>query len=76
MFVVIWRNNALDELADAYVLADVPLRTQIEQTVVAWNQELANHPTALGESRTGSLRIALNAPAAILFDVDHTDRVV
>ena len=76
MFTVIWRDAALDELADVYVLADEASRTRLEQVVVGWNNQLNSTPMNLGESRTGNRRIALAGRCGIIFAVDAAVQVV
>jgi hypothetical protein len=73
MFAVIWRDPALDSLADAFVVADLPTRDAIEQAVNRLNAQLASDPDVLGESRPGlGRRIAFDHPCAIRFTVDHS----
>ena len=77
MFPVIWRDPALDALADAYVRADLPTRDAIEQAVTRLNTALAADPNGVGESRPGrGRRIAFDSPCAINFTVDDTDGAV
>lgn len=77
MFAVIWRDTALDALADDYVRADPSARDAIERAVTRLNNRLASDPTALGESRPGrGRRVAFDSPCAIRFTVDPADRVV
>ena len=52
MFPVIWRDPALDALADAYVVADLPTRAAIERAVTRLNAQLASDPDALDASIT------------------------
>ena len=70
MFAVIWRDAALNQLADAWVLADLPTRDAIEQAINRLNSRLAADPRHLGESRVGRRRVAFDAPCAISFVVD------
>jgi hypothetical protein len=76
MWSVIWRDTALDELADAMVGADLPTQDLITQRVEALNRRLALDPLSEGESRTGRVRIAFDDPVGILFTVSETDQVV
>ena len=66
MFALIWYDPALDSLADAFVVADLPTRDAIERAVMRLNARLASDPDALGESRPGQgRRIAFDSPCAI-----------
>jgi len=77
MWAVIWRDLALDALADVFVAADLLTRDAIEQAVTRLNARLASDPETLGESRPGpGRRIAYDSPRAIRFTVYPTDRVV
>lgn len=67
MFAVVWRTKALDRLADAYVVADPTDRDAIEQATTRLNAALADDPNQVGESRSGRLRVAHDAPCAIKF---------
>ncbi|MBP3958587.1 hypothetical protein J8F10_25340 [Gemmata sp. G18] len=71
MFAVIWRDSALDALADAFVQANTSTRDAIERAVIRFNNQLAADPNDLGESRSGAgRRIAYDSPCAIRFTVD------
>lgn len=76
MYPVIWRNLALDELADAIVAADLPTQDRIEKAVLALNARLARDPHNFGESRPARYRIAFHAPVGILFDIDPPTQAV
>lgn len=70
MYAVIWRDAALDQLADAWVATDAAGRVAIDQAVQRLNAELATDPATFGESRTGRRRVAFDAPCGISFVVD------
>ncbi len=76
MYEVIWRDSALDELADAFVKADLIKREALERAVVKLNAQLASEPFDLGESREGIDRVAFDRPCAINYWVDTILRVV
>jgi hypothetical protein len=76
MWAVIWRDTALDELADDMVRADLATQDLIAQQVQALNRRLALDPLNEGESRTGRVRVAFADPVGILFTVSATDQVV
>jgi hypothetical protein len=70
MWAVIWRDAALDQLADEYVAADLVTREAIDKAVQRLNAALAADPTDVGESRPGRRRVAFDAPCGINFVVD------
>lgn len=70
MYAVTWMSVALDELADAFVLADQPRRDSIEKAVLKLNMQLAADAIDLGESREGNQRVAFVRPCVIYFRVD------
>lgn len=76
MFAVIWRDNALDDLADAWVTASLQMRAVIESRIADLNKRLASDPMAEGESREGKRRIVFDAPVVLTCLVDQADRVV
>jgi hypothetical protein len=76
MFPVVWRNAALDQLADAVVRSDLPTQDRIERSVVRINARLARDPYAVGESRPGGYRIEFEAPVGVLFLIDGATEVV
>ena len=77
MFEVIWREEALDELADTWVQSDPLLRPAIEAAVVRLNARLAAEPIAVGESRGDELhRIAFDPPVVVTFAVETKNRIV
>ena len=60
MYAVIWRDAALNELADAFVVADLARRDALEQSVLRLNAQLAADPREVGESRSGKERVAFD----------------
>ena len=73
MYAVTWMSVALDELADAFVLADLPRRDAIEKAVLKLNKQLAADAIDLGESRDSNQRVAFVRPCAIYFRVDDPE---
>jgi hypothetical protein len=73
MYTVIWRDAALDALADAFVAADLLMRGRIERAVTRLNKQLAADPEDIGESRGGKRRIAFEAPCGIRYMVDTSN---
>lgn len=76
MFAVIWRDSALDELADAFVLADPATREMIMRAVSRFNAQLASDPAEVGESRSDRQRLAFDPPCAIIFLVNDPPGVI
>lgn len=76
MFVLIWLDAVLDELANLYVAADPTDRARMAAAVEALNARLRQDPLAEGESREGSLRITFIPLLAVTFHVSTTDYVV
>jgi hypothetical protein len=76
MNAVIWRDSALEALADAFVLSDLPTQDNIERIVKGLNARLLSDPHTLGESRGGQRRIAYRAPCAISFLIDDSSGIV
>lgn len=77
MFAVIWRDAALDELADAFVTADYASRDEIERAVNELNARLAADPMTLGESRARETeRIAFHGIISATYDVELSGRLV
>ncbi len=76
MFEVSWRDSALDELADAFVLSDMYNRDALERAVLKLNAQLAAELYDLGESRDGDDRVAFEKPCAINYWVDNLVRMV
>ena len=74
-FTVDWRPTAEDELIRLWV--DHPdERNEITAAAAALEAALRRDPEALGESRTGSTRIAFEGPLVIAFDVFLDQRLV
>ena len=76
MYAVVWKDAALDELADVYVAADPADRARMAAGVEALNTRLAADPLDEGESRGGTRRIAFPDLLAVSFTIDPVDRVV
>ncbi len=69
MFQLIWRDSALDALADHYVAADPKTRQKMASLVDAMNNRLKNDPLGEGESRPGNYRVTFLNGLTITFDV-------
>jgi len=74
--IVEWTESALDRLADLYVAVDRQEQDRIESTVQTINRMLADDPSSLGESRSGSRRVWFQDPLMIIFRIDPKERLV
>lgn len=73
-YTVLWTPSAESELARLWTTAAD--RAQLTNAADALDAALARDPRALGESRGGETRIAVEPPLAVLFDIDEDDRIV
>lgn len=76
-YTVVWTQEAEDELATAWL--DAPssvLRDEITANVAAIEGALRTQPSETGESRAGSIRMAVVGPAGIVFRVLEDDCMV
>ena len=76
MFVLVWTEHALDDLADAWVAADPATRERIEAGINRLNAELRDNPNEVGESRPDNRRIGFAGPLVVIFRIDMNARVV
>jgi hypothetical protein len=73
---VVWRNKALDELADIWVRTPAAGRPAIEAAVERIKRLLRDDPAAQGESRGGAWRVMFEPPLGVTFHVDDAAGVV
>ena len=73
-YTVVWKQAAEDELAQLW--NEAADRDAVRQAADRMEKLLATQPLALGESRTGSMRIAFESPLGMFFDVSEQDRLV
>ena len=69
-YLVVWSQEALDEIAALWIAAPSEVRAAI---LKAWRQvddELAQTPEELGESRDAGKRIWFAPPLGVLFKID------
>jgi hypothetical protein len=76
MYTLVWRERALDRLADIYVAVDPATRAAIAAGVIALNKRLAADPLHEGESRYGGYRVTFTQSLAVSFHVNVADRIV
>lgn len=66
-----WADEALDELADIYVLATPLDREVIARRVLSLNKALKINPLNVGEDRQSDLRIDANPLLTVWFRVTN-----
>jgi hypothetical protein len=71
-----WADEALDELADIYVLATPPDREVIARRVLAVNKALRINPLGVGEDRASGLRVDANPVLTVWFRVTNSGQWV
>ncbi|HEY3395119.1 MAG TPA: hypothetical protein VGK58_20635 [Lacipirellulaceae bacterium] len=76
MHHIIWRQSALNELAELWVDADAVLRETITMAVAEIDSSLARSPNDIGESRPDDRRIAFEPPLGYIFEVRSLDQQV
>ena len=76
MFTVTWTQSASDQLADAWMNADSPLRDEITKYMQKLDRHLRANADRLGESRDPGVRILTDVPLGIEFQVSAPDRLV
>jgi hypothetical protein len=76
MFDLIWTDYALDELADIWVRCSPPERDEVASAVQRLDPQLVRDPMAVGESRGGNRRVAIEPPIVVWFVVSAPDRTV
>ena len=76
MFRVIWRQAALDELANLWLLGDATDRNAIREASNRIDAVLRTTPTEVGESRSGDDRIHFESPLGITYEVSRPDQWV
>ncbi len=73
-WMVIYRPSAKRELAEIWLNAgDKQFVTDEADSV---DQILGRDPSTAGESREGVMRLLIEPPLAVVFDVRHDDRIV
>jgi hypothetical protein len=76
MWAMMWRDIALDGMAEVYVALDPADRTRLAREVEWLNARLRSDPHGVGESREGGDRIAFVFRLAVYFHVDEVARLV
>jgi hypothetical protein len=76
MFRVEWTQEALNELAGVWMLADQAARRAITEATQQIDRQLTTDPFGSSESRTEALRILFESPLGISFEVDQDGRTV
>ena len=73
-WTVIFQPSAKDELASLWLNSTD--RKAVADAADAIDQILRTNPLAAGESRDGDMRLLIEPPLAVLFDVEADDRKV
>lgn len=73
-YTVLWRDEALDELADIWVRSKG--RSQVTAAVQSIDAELANDPATKGEELHEGLRRLQASPLHVLFEVEEPNLLV
>lgn len=76
MYELKWWDVALDRLADIFVAATLAEQDRMAGAVEAFNARLRSDPFDVGESRSGTRRIAFIPLLAIGFHVSQSERTV
>ena len=72
-WTVIYRPSAKSELAELWLNAGD--KQTVTNAADAIDQILARDPSTAGESREEGMRILIEAPLAVVFDVRQDDRI-
>ncbi len=75
-FSVVWRDSALDKLADLYVATSEDERDRMARGIESLNRRLADDPLNVGESRDGTFRIVFPPLLLVTFFVDEPRALV
>ena len=67
MSVVLWRDRALDQLADVYVAASIEERNDLGTEVDYVNRRLAGNGLFEGESRGGYGRVMIGESLVVFY---------
>ena len=73
-WTVTYRPSADDQLAELWLNATD--RQAVARSSNAIARQLAADPLIAGESREGNLRILIEPPLAVIYDVSESDRLV
>jgi hypothetical protein len=69
MYLAVWSEHALDDLADVWVSANPPVRERIETAVRRVNLILRDFLDEFGESRDKGRRIGFVEPLIVIFRI-------
>ena len=76
MYGLIWIDEAMDQLADAFVAATTKDRERIAASIESLNLLMRDDPFEVGESRDGTFRIAFSPLVSIIFNVSTSEQLV
>ena len=73
-YTVTWKPAAKDRLAEIWMAA--PDRRAVASAANTIDRSLGDDPLRRGESRSGTCRILVVEPLAVVYDVHELDRLV
>ena len=76
MYGLIWLDEAMDQLADAFVAATTKDRERIAASIESLNLLMRDDPFEVGVSRDGTFRIAFSPLVSIIFNVSKSEQLV
>jgi hypothetical protein len=76
MFVIYRTEEALKPLRETWEQASTTLREQLIEASRRIDQRLQEDPDKQGESREGQMRVLLEPPLGVLFEVDAAQQLV
>jgi plasmid stabilization system protein ParE len=73
-YTVIWKPTAERQLTRIWL--DAEDRNAVRAAADEVDHQLADNPSEVGESRSGTLRVVFHGPLLISFHARHEDRLV
>jgi plasmid stabilization system protein ParE len=73
-YTVTWKPSAKDRLTEIWMTA--PDRSAVASAANTIDRLLGDNPLQRGESRSGTCRILVVEPLAVVYDVHELDRLV
>jgi hypothetical protein len=71
-----WIQSALDDLSEAWVSADSPMRAEINRAVNALDHLMERDPWSISESREPGEWVCFSDPLGALIEIDTNRRTV
>ena len=76
MFAVVWSQNVLVELPDAFIGAELAEQDRMASGIEALNRRLQLEPAEEGESRWNGFRVTFPQGLVVIFHVDLDEQIV